>query len=268
MPVALPWIIITLALIVILSILVKKFPALALLNVSSLPGEKEAKFKEEIIKTRVSRDLALVSGFFGRFWLWFYKKLSGLLKERQAQLKKVRANHLANIKMPWREKQQKIRELAVAAQEAIKKEDEDVSEEKLLEIVSLDQKNREAFFALGNLYASQRKWPEARETYEYTLKLVRQPKIEGEAPSDLTPQAVYFALANLAKDTDDPDAALENIREALELEPNNPRYLDLILDLSIMRKDKALAQESLAKLAAVNPENQKLGEWQEKIANL
>ena len=32
-----------------------------------------------------------------------------------------------------------------------------------------------------------------------------------------------------------------------------------------MRKDKELAQESLAKLAAVNPENNKLGEWQEKI---
>jgi len=259
------WILIIIALAVLLIIVVKKFPALAILNVSDLPGEKEAKFKDRIIKTRVQRDLAVVGGFFGRIWLFVTKRLAATLKERQAQLKKIRTNYRASLKMSWLDKQKKIRELSALAKEALKKEDESGSEEKLLEIVSLDQKNLEAFFELGSLYERQKKWPEARETYEYALKLARQPREESGISGDITAQEIYFSLSGVEKETDDLAAALENIREALELEPNNPRYLDLILDLSIMRKDKELAQESWEKLASVNPENQKLAEWQAKI---
>ena len=64
------------------------------------------------------------------------------------------------------------------------------------------------------------------------------------------------------------ETACENLREALDLEPNNPRYLDLILDLSIMKKDKEEASRYFEKLAAVNPENQKLADWKEKIDSL
>ena len=59
--------------------------------------------------------------------------------------------------------------------------------------------------------------------------------------------------------------AKQNIQEALDLEPNNPRYLDLILDLSIMKKDKESALYYLEKLAEVNPENNKLNELSERI---
>jgi len=268
MLVIISWILIIIALTVLLIIVVSKFPALAILNVSNLPGEKEAKFKDQIIQTRVRRDLAVIGGFFGRIWLSLTKRLAGALKERQAQLKKIRTNYRANLKMPWLEKQKKIRELSALAKEALKKEDESGSEEKLLEIVSLDQKNLEAFFELGNLYERQKKWPEARETYKYALKLARQPRGEAGISGDITAQEIYFSLSGVEKETGDLAVALENIWEALELEPNNPRYLDLILDLSIMRKDKELAQESWEKLASVNPENQKLGEWREEIEKI
>jgi len=64
------------------------------------------------------------------------------------------------------------------------------------------------------------------------------------------------------------DEALEYNRLALDAEPNNPRYLDLILDLSIMRKDKKLALESWEKLAAANPDNNKLADLRSKIDSL
>ena len=170
--------------------------------------------------------------------------------------------------MPWLEKQKQIRKLWAEAEEALKKEDEVKGEEKLVEIISLDQKNLNAFFKLASLYDSQKKWPEARQTYEYALKLARQHKDREEISGDISAQEVYFSLAKVEKEAADLSEALENIREALEIEPNNPRYLDLILDLSIIRKDKNLAQECLAKLAAVNPENQKLEEWEEKVGSL
>jgi Tfp pilus assembly protein PilF len=164
------------------------------------------------------------------------------------------------------EKQKRIRSLVLQAKEAVKKEDRAAAEEKLLEVISLDRKNLTAFAQLAALYAGQKKWPEARETYEYALKLAKHKERTDLGESVL--QEIYFALAGVEKEAEDLAAALENIREALELEPNSPRYLDLIIDLSIMRKDKDLAQEYLAKLAAVNPDNQKLGEWQEKIEKL
>jgi tetratricopeptide (TPR) repeat protein len=254
------------ALAIIFAIVVKKFPALAILDVASVPGEKEAKFKEKIIKARVDRDVARVSGWCGRIWLAFTKRLTAILQSQQAYLKKIKHNYTANLKLPASEKQQRIRTLVLQAKEAAKKEDNNTAEENLLEIIGLDRKNLEAFAQLAGLYAAQKKWPEARETYEYALKLARHR--DSSTASEIVSQELYFALAGVEKEAEDLAAALENIQEALELEPNSPRYLDLIIDLSIMRKDKDLAQTYLAKLAAVNPENQKLGDWQNRIENL
>jgi tetratricopeptide (TPR) repeat protein len=99
-------------------------------------------------------------------------------------------------------------------------------------------------------------------------KLARQHHDDETIMGELTLSEIYFSLSRVEKEGDNLDAALENIREALDLEPNNPRFLDLILDLSIIKKDKELATESWEKLTAVNPENNKLGEWREKIAAL
>lgn len=258
-----------LAVIIILFIIIKKFPALAILDAANIPGEKEAKFKEQIIKARVERDVARWGGFLGRIWLFLSKRLSASLKSQQESLKKIKTSYQANIKMPWIEKQKKIKELLTAAEEFLKKENEKAAEEKLLEIINLDQKNLGAFFQLGELYESQKKWSEASQTFGYALRLVRQHRgNHEEAAGEIVPQKIYFALAEVEKEAGNLDLALENIREALELEPNNPRYLDLILDLSIMRKDKDLANECWERLAAVNPENNKLTEWKEKISQL
>jgi len=256
-----------LALLVIIAVVIRKFPVLAILDVGHIPGEKEAKFKEQLIQAKVQRDLASVSGFFGRLWLWLSKRLGLALQIWQARLKQAKIDHRAGVKVPWREKQERIKSLILAAEEDLKKEDEEGAEDRLVEVISLDPKNLAAFVRLGELYAGQKKWTEARETYEYALKLAHHDPESGAA-AEMTPQQVCFALAGVDKEAGDLAAALDNIRESLESEPNNPRYLDLILDLSIMMKDKNLAAASWEKLAAVNPENQKLEEWREKIEKL
>jgi len=261
-------ILIGLCLLVILAIIIKKFPALAILDVNNISGAKEARFKDQLIKARVERDLAKVGGGIARVYLFLSKRLSTFLKSSQATLKKIKLNYKASAKIPWPEKAKRIKELSLASDELIKKEVYAAAEEKLVEIISLDQKNLGAFFKLAGLYDNLKKWPEARQTYEYALKLAKAYRADVDIMGDLTIQEIYFSLAWVERETGDLEAALENYQEALEIEPNNPRYLDLILDLSIMKKDKELAREYLNKLAAVNPENQKLGEWQEKIDNL
>ncbi len=252
-------------LIVIITIIVRKFPAMAILDVSNMPGEKEAKFKEEIMKARVNRDLSKVGGKIANFLLFFSKRVSAFINFYHNHLKKVKLNYKVSAKIPWAEKQRMIRELLLDVEDFLQKEVYLKAEEKLVEIISLDQKNLYAFFKLASLYESLKKYPEARQTYHYALKLARQYKDDEEIMGDLSLQEIYYNLAWLEKEAGNLEASLDNIREALDIEQNNPRYLDLILSLSIMMKDKEAAQECLDKLAEVNPENQKLSEIQEEI---
>ncbi len=261
-------IIIGLCLIIILAVIIKKFPALAILDIENLPGEKEAKFKDQIIKARVERDLARWSGAIAKVWLSITKRLDGFLHSAQKQLRKIRLNYKASVRIPWPEKKKRLQELFAAVSDLSRKGKHDEAEEKLLEIISLDNKNVRAFFELGNLYGEEKKYPEARQTYEYVLKLARQFRNDEAIMGELTLPEIHFSLAGVLEAVGELETACENLREALDLEPNNPRYLDLILDLSIMKKDKEEASRYFEKLAAVNPENQKLADWKEKIDSL
>ncbi len=262
------WFLIIIALAVVLTIIIRKFPALALLDVSNIPGEKEARFKDRIIRQKVERDISRFSGAVARIYLSLSRYFAKFLQTAQEKLKKIKLSYKSAAQISHGEKERLIARLFVDYEELVDKDNLEAAEDKLLEIISLDQKNLAAFFELAAVYAESRKWPEAKQTYEYALKLARQNKNQAAKDLVIAIQEIYFSLAEVCKEVGDLEMALDNIREALEYEPNSPRYLDLILDLSIMKKDKELALVSLAKLAESNPENQKLSDWQEKINEL
>lgn len=253
----------------IIAIIIKKFPALAILDVHNMTSEKEAKFKSTIMKARLERDLSRLGGLFGRLFLKLNKSWSKFLQSAHNNLKKVKLSYKASERLPITEKEKIIRDLLREASALTKEEEFERAEDKLLEAISLDQKNVWAFFELGGVYEELKKYPEARQTYEYALKLSKQPKseVDSEEP-ELSPQEIYFALAWLEKDAGNLAAAYDNVLEALEFEPNSPRYLDLILDLSIIRKDKVSALKYFERLAESNPENNKLAEIREEIIAL
>lgn len=261
-------IVIVLCLAVILAIVAKKFPALAILDVGSMPAEKEAKFKEQIIKARVERDFSRISGWLGRAWLSLSRQLFRFSQKLTAQLKQVRLKYRVESRLPWPEKQKRLAELFLRAEDLMKAEDYPGAEEKLIEAVSLDQKNLRAFFLLGEIYERQKKLPEARQTYGYALGLSKQQAKDGEDIGPMSPQEIYFALASLELDAGQAEAAWESVSDALDREPNNPRYLDLILRLSIIRGDKEQALGYWQRLFQANPENNKLAEIREEIENL
>jgi len=261
------WIIIIIAIFVIFAIVAGKFPALALLDIDNIPGEKEARFKEQIMRQKVERDLMVVTGVIGRIYLFISRHVSGLLKSAQTNLKKVKLNYKKVARIYGPEKDKLLERLFVDYQELFDKELWNQAEDKLLEIINFDQKNLLAFFKLAELYDEQKKWPEAKQTYGHALKLARQSARYND-DTTIPIQEIYFSLAESVRRSGDNKGALDNVREALEYEPNSPRYLDLILDLSIIEKDKELAQASLSKLAVVNPENQKLNDLQDRINEL
>lgn len=249
-------------------IIVKKFPALAILDVENIPKEKEAKFKDVIIKNRIERDLANWSGIIGRFFLRLSKQVSSTLEKASDNLKKMKLGHKIAEKLPHHKKEKLIKNLMLVADNAIKSEEYAIAEEKLVEIISFDQKNVMAFFKLGEVYKELRKYPESRQTLEYVLKISRRNREKEFSSTTIKSQDVYFALADLEERTGNIEAAYQNISEALEFDPNNPRFLDLILNLSIIKKDKDLATKYLERLAEANPENQKLKEREVIVSKL
>lgn len=267
-----PLILIVISLVVIIAIVVKKFPLLANLNVESIPAEREAKFKEQIISNRLKRNFyknyAKVVRFVipagkmaGDFFKWVYKKLVDF-KENYNKEKMVEVDS-----------EKLVERLFSEADELSKKDDLDGAEKKLIEIIGLDSKNIKAFKKIGRIYLDKKNYNEAKQTLRHVLKLIEvEQKIEeGERRSVDKDQLnnlladTYFDLALTDRAMDDFDGALANLDQALGIKNNNPRYLDTKLEISIIKKDKALALNIYDELLKADPDNQKLGELKKQI---
>jgi len=249
------------------TIIVKKFPALAILDVENIPGQKEAKFKEQIIRTRLERDLAKWGIVFVKIWHFLNSLSSKPLHSAYNKLKLVKDFHRKNTKLTLAERREHVRNLFRLSEDSLKDDDLEKAETSLIEIISLEQKNLPAFVALAEVYIQGKKWAEARQTLGYALKLAKVAKDDYYTGS-VTLQEIHFSLSWVNENLNDNLEALDHIREALEFEPNQPRYLDLAIDLAIKQKDKSFAILMLDRLREVNPENAKLKEWSEEIAEI
>ncbi len=285
-----PLILILTSLSVIIVIIVRKFSALASLDVENIPAEKEAKFKERIISSRLKRNFIkwssrltrLVRPIFelvSRFFKWLFNKLNKLEEDYKSE--KVLSNSDAK---------QKIEKLFGEAEELKKTGDLAGSEKIYIEIIGLDSKNMKAFKSLGQFYFERKDFEEAKQTFEHILKLEedneeaydglaqigrekhgpKQAKDDYIEALDINSQRsqTYFDLALVYQAMNDIDKSIANIKQALRIEPNNPRYLDTMLEISIINKDKGLALDAYKKLTEVNPDNQKLAEFERQIDEL
>lgn len=278
-----PLILILISLSIIIVIIARKFPALANLDVENIPLEKEAKFKERILSNRIKRNLYRWGEKFLRvtrpiaenvknFFKWLYGKLIELRESYRKEIIET-----ADIGL-------RVQELFKEFEELKEKGDLPAAEKKLIAIIGLDSKNIRAFKILGCLYFEQKNYEEAKQTFEYILKLKDNiedgykkfgvPKKEGGSEETLLSfdsadvSQTYFDLALTHKALNNLNEAMINIKNSLKIEPNNPRYLDTILEISIIIKDKVSALEAYEKLKEVNPENQKLEELKRQIDEL
>ena len=78
----------------------------------------------------------------------------------------------------------------------------------------------------------------------------------------------FYHLAELLLRVKEPQVAKEAILQAVELEPKNPKYLDLLIEIVILCGDKDLAAEAYNELRLVNPDNQKLADFQDRISRM
>jgi len=277
-----PLILILASLTVMLSIVVRKFSALANLDVSSMPAEKESRFKERIISNRLKRNVTKWSAKFGKVMIYLGEKMGKAFLFLLGRLNKVRDKYkeesILNKKKSLDPNRQ-VENLFTEADSLIKDGTYEEAEKKYIEIISLQSRNLKAFKKLADLYMLKKQYDEARQTLEHVLKLIEDEetgllKSRGEGSDEqikalsLERGQIYFDLAGVCKAKENYAEGIKTMNLALKIEPSNPKYLDTMIEVSIMGKDKISAFDAYKSLEKANPENQKLAELKEQINEL
>ena len=294
-----PLIIIVAALAVVLFIIFRKFPQLANLDIVNLPQEKIQQKKKEIINKRIEKNgsvlinrlinsLSPLRKGWGLFQLKFriyVGKIQRLLHHEEALKNKV-----LNKSMSKEEKESRLSQLIQEAEHQYKLGNFDKAEDGFIAAVKINPKSASAYRGLGDTYLAKNSLEEARQTYNFLLKLDRDDdsvmvKLAelAESQGDLEEAIQYYQQAVLINDSfstrfyhlaemllrvGQPEVAKEAIVQAVELEPQNPKYLDLLIEIAIICGDKTLALKAFNDLRLVNPDNQKLDSFKDRIHRL
>jgi len=289
-------IIAVLSLSVILGIIFKKFQVLSMIDTKIIPEEKEAKVKKEMLEGRLKRKLLNVLLKIKEELLPYYNKLKEkaaegyrrvlVLEKKYKGYKKTAPKTIEDREKLYQEINAKIKEV----EDLIEAGDLKGAEKVCIEIISLDQKNIQAYHLLGDIYFEMKDYEHAKEIFSFLIKFNAQDHraYEGlgkiasslgdldEAKYDLIKSininnriATYHAnLAKIYELTDDIQNAIKAYQDALMLEPNNPKYLSALLKLTIEVRNKSLAVRTFDKLKKVNPENERLDELEKQVKNI
>ncbi|MFA5022460.1 MAG: tetratricopeptide repeat protein [Patescibacteria group bacterium] len=260
-----PLIIIVASLIAILFIVAKKFPNLAAINVESIPKEKETQVINRIMVDRLSRNFLFFKKIFLEVFGPLWKNLSDLgssIYQNIADLeKKNLAQPLNQIDL-----RQQATDKFEEAKKILAEGNLEKTEEICISIIEFDPKNLDAYQMLANVYLENRDYRKARETSRYLIKLMLK---AGSIDGDKHRLANAYADLGWIYQLENKNSyALTNYQKAVELEPSNPRFLDLLLKMSIILKNKTLALEVFSNLKDADPDNQKLPDLEEEIKNL
>lgn len=294
----LPLIIVFVAMAVMMFIVLKKFPQLSLIDVESLPEVKEEKKKDEYIRKRqekkVEKDSTKAKKYVEKIAKWFsniqllFRKYVGNVQKKVLKGTFEKAKTVAPEKKE--ERKVEIGDLLDDANRSIEKNALEEAEKKFIDVVRLDPKSTQAYYGLVGVYLKQGMMQEAEQTCAYLLQLdpdndqahERMAEIAEENGntekaiehyeqavliSDIFPKR-FDRLSRLLSGSGQPQTALEAGMQALAIEPENPRYLDNCLELAIIVADRGLAEELYGRLRLVNPDNNKLDAFKQRISEI
>ncbi|MFH1412780.1 MAG: tetratricopeptide repeat protein [bacterium] len=263
MAITIVWIFIIISLGVIGAIVFRKFTVLASIDVENIEAEKQAAVKRRIISEKFQRNvnkwiiriwriIKPVLKLLNRFFSFIYKKLlDSKSKYSQTDLQ------------PGQNVDQQVEGLFAQAQDLVHKEELAEAENKYIEIIGLDSKNFKAFQLLGELYLYRQNYQEAEQTLQHAVKL--KTSNGGDAPELAN---VYFDLSYVYEAQKDHAEAVDNMKKALKIDSNNPRYLNKMIELCIMIDNKGDAYDACKKLEKVNPDNKKLKELKQRVTDM
>jgi len=255
-----PLILMVVSLVVAGVVLARRLPQLRVLDVGTLSEERAKRVKEAIILQRFDRLKSEKLGSVSKSAVAGVKALSDLgrratqrlyrLEQYYQRLKSASA-HAGHGTDP-----ETIKRLLAEADAFVKEGEFIQAEKRYIEVVSHNPKNVDAYEGLGNLYFKNKQYDQSREALAFALRL---------APDDAS---VHMSLADLDLVEGKPAAAVAHLRESVEKRPANPKYLDSYIEASFAAKLRDDAEKGIARLKAANPENQKIPDFEARLAAL
>lgn len=261
--------IIATALLGIAVILVRRFPQATIVDTSALPEERDLDRKRVLIERRVKRRVTQWWKRVAAAWsprVWSVRNAYRKLVSRVLRLD-YKYRRRAPTALRPEAALRKVAALLRSAEEHIAAERYHEAERDLLHVLRLDPRRRDAYELLGGLYMADRQYAQAKETYGFLVTMLTK-GVGDEFPEgvdlvDVATQYVRYGSACAA--LGERGKALEAYEMAVSLEPSNPRYLDLLLEQCILEGDRMRATELIETLRAVNPENKKVTQFEERI---
>lgn len=258
-----PGIIIALSAGILLFLVGRKFSLLRTLDLAAMRSHQQAQAKSALLENRLYRRLAEIKKamleklrpLFKRIFT-FVKKVFSSLTELERKYRHQGIAQKAQTQETKEALRQNLNIILANAQVHLEKAEYHEAEKKYIEVVGLDAQNIEAYQGLAEVYAGLKDFAHALETLEFAKKL------------DPENAELWVDLGCLYQKLDNPKQVQSAFKKAVEISPNNPKYLDLLLAQSIINKDRYEATRAFDKLKEVNPDNQKLGEYQQQLASM
>lgn len=273
---------------VVIGIVLRRLPDIASIRVETIAEAKAAATKRSILIDRLRRKFMTTTT---QLWVGTTAHRAKALQTAKALA--TRLQQLEKTYRPMVEKKQEpktVAEMLVRANELREQERYGEAEKLYLECIRVDHRSADAYFGLGVLYQLQEEYAQARQSLAYATRLrhndpaayVALARVEIEETKyadaraafakaiELEPEVIEhrIELGDVAMMEKDYDAAVEAYQGAVAKEPSNPRCLDRLLESSILLGNKRLAVDTLRTLTDVNPENQKLLEFRQRVAEL
>lgn len=261
----------------------RKFSKVKILDVDTVPEAQTAKVRDRILiermKRQTQRSKELLQKSASPIFLWLKSLFRKLFDKIYALEKKYQKEAAERKPITRTELIGKLNYLLDEASDFVKQEKFSEAEKRYIEIVSADPKNIAAYEGLTGVYLALKEYKQALQTAQFILKLLEKKSRPVERETDLGQK--YNTITNASEVSElcykigciyqlmgKIDKAAASFAKALSLEPNNPRLLDQMIQTSIILKNKIQALEFIQRLAEVNPENQKVKEYYEKIKEL
>lgn len=248
------WIIFLGAIMGIGVLVVRKFPQLVLLDVETVASEHEKKVKYDILRQRVertSREMAhtVQRGLrpLGRLLLTWFRAMYNRVLEWERVYR--RGSHAGDAAKRITAFMEEARALAKDGEFA-------EAERRLVSAIALDPKYVKAYEEIGRIAMKQKHWNEAEQAFQYVLKL---------NPNDASTHAYY---GELESERGNVSAALLHFEDAVRRKPASPKYLSFLLEAAILAGNRDLARETFGRLKEINPENQKLPQFEQKVRDM
>lgn len=255
-----PLVLIGASLLAILILVLRKIPALTVIDVSTIPEEKTRRVKERIILERFQRLGSEKLGRVGKVMVAGGKGAARLGRRAVQRLyrleqyyQKLKQGSLPGVHAVNPET---IKRLLDDAEGFVRQEEYVQAEKRYIEVISHNPKYVEAYEGLGNLYLKIRNYEQARETLAFALHL------------DPENASIQMSMAELETAVGNARGALEHLKKATTIRPKNPKYLDAYIETALSLKEKEDAKCGIDLLKEVNPENQKLPDFEERLKQI